>query len=157
MAGELIQIEARDEEDRARVRILDARDMPNLKEMVQVLDQVGLAPWRPALPAAIGQVMRDSAAERAGLQPGDLIIRAAGEPITDWEQWRNFIQRHPLQPLAVRIERDGVEQVLELTPDVRESERGERVGFIGAIPEVPAALAESLRVVVRYGPLEAVG
>jgi regulator of sigma E protease len=44
-----------------------------------------------------------------------------------------------------------------LTPDVREDGQGERVGFIGAVPEVPEALAESLRVVVRYGPLDAVG
>ncbi len=157
MAEELIQVEVRDEEDRVRVRTLDARDAPNLREMVQVLDRVGLAPWRPALPAVIGQVMRDSAAERAGLQPGDHIVRIAGESVTEWEQWRALIQRHPLQALTVWIERDGVEQTLELTPDVREDGQGERVGFIGAVPEVPEALAESLRVVVRYGPLDAVG
>lgn len=157
MAGALIEVEVRDDEDRTRLRLLDARDAPNLKEMVQVLDQVGLTPWRPALPAVIGQVVRDGAAERAGLQPGDRVVRIAGEPVTDWEQWRAFIQRHPDQPLRVWIERNGLEQVLELTPDARTDGRGEAVGFIGAIPEVPEALAESLRVVVRYGPLEAVG
>ena len=157
MAGALIEVEVLDDEGRTRVRLLDARDAPNLKEMVQVLDQVGLTPWRPALPAVIGQVVRDGAAERAGLQPGDRVVRIAGEPVTDWEQWRAFIQRHPDQALRVWIERNGLEQVLELTPDARTDGRGEAVGFIGAIPEVPEALAESLRVVVRYGPLEAVG
>jgi regulator of sigma E protease len=39
MAEELIQVEVRDEEGRVRVRILDARDAPNLREMVQVLDR----------------------------------------------------------------------------------------------------------------------
>lgn len=57
----------------------------------------------------------------------------------------------------MRIERDGAEQVLDLIPDARETEQGERVGFIGAVAEVPDDLAQSLRVVVRYGPLDAMG
>jgi regulator of sigma E protease len=77
--------------------------------------------------------------------------------VSDWEQWRALIQRHPGQSFSVRIERDGAEQVLELTPDARETERGERVGFIGAVADVPDDLARNLQVVVRYGPLDAVG
>lgn len=137
--------------------MLDARDVGELGEAAQVFDRLGLRPWRPVLPAVIGQVTRDGAAERAGLQPGDRILRAAGEVMTDWEQWRTLIQRHPGQPFSVRIERGGAEQTLELTPDARETEQGERVGFIGAIADVPADLAQSVRVVVRYGPLDAVG
>ena len=44
-----------------------------------------------------------------------------------------------------------------VTPDAKENDRGKRVGFIGAVAEVPEDLAQGLRVVVRYGPLEAVG
>ena len=157
MSDEAIQVEVVDADERARVRVLDARDVGELGEAAQVFDRLGLRPWRPVLPAVIGQVTRDGAAERAGLQPGDRILRAAGEVMTDWEQWRTLIQRHPGQPFSVRIERGGAEQTLELTPDARETEQGERVGFIGAIADVPADLAQSVRVVVRYGPLDAVG
>jgi regulator of sigma E protease len=146
-----------DADDRARVRVLDARDVGDQGEAGLVFDRLGLRPWRPALPAVIGQVTRDGAAERAGLQPGDRIVRAAGESIADWEQWRALIQRYPGQSLSVWIDRDGTEQTLDLTPDARETEQGERVGFIGAIADVPDDLAQSLRVVVRYGPLDAVG
>lgn len=157
MAGDLIQVQVVDPDDRARVRALDVRNTQDLSEAALVFDQMGLAPWRPVLPAVIGQVTRGGAAERAGLQPGDRIVRAVGEPIADWEQWRALIQRHPGQPFSVRIERDGAEQALDLTPDARENEQGERVGFIGAIADVPDGLTESLRVVVRYGLLDAVG
>ena len=68
-----------------------------------------------------------------------------------------MIERHPDRPFRVGIERQGTEQALEVTPDAKENDRGKRVGFIGAVAEVPEDLAQGLRVVVRYGPLEAVG
>lgn len=95
MADEAIQVEVKDADDRARVRVLDARGVEDLGEATLVFDRLGLKPWRLVLPAVIGQVTRDGAAERAGLQPGDRIVRAAGEPIADWDQWRALIQRHP--------------------------------------------------------------
>ena len=83
-------------------------------------------------------------------------MQAQGEPVADWRRWRDLIELHPDQPFRVRIERDGVEHELELVPDARENEQGRRIGFIGAVAEVPEDLARSLRVVVRYGPLDAI-
>ena len=157
MAGATIPVEVRDADERKRVRVLDLREPSDLGDAAQVFERVGLTPWRPVLPAVIGQITGDGAAARAGLQPGDRIVQAAGEPVTDWEQWRALIQRHPDQSFRVRIERDGAEQSLDLTPDARQNERGERVGFIGAVADVPDDLVQSLQVVVRYGPLGAVG
>ena len=157
MAGEIIQIEVQDAEDRARIRTLDGRDAPDLAKDGLVFDRAGLTPFQPVLPAVIGQVMAQGAAERAGLQAGDRIIRAGDEPVADWRQWRSFIERHPGQLFKARIERDGAEQLIEVIPDSRENGQGQRVGMIGAIAEVPDDLVRNLQVVVRYGPLEAVG
>lgn len=157
MAGEVIQVDVQDATDRTRVRTLDGRNVQDLAKDGMVFDRTGLKPLQPVLPAVIGSVEHDGAAERAGLQAGDRIIRAGDEPVADWRQWRSFIERHPGQPFTVRIERDQVEQTLELTPDSRENEQGQRIGFIKARADIPVDLVHDLQVVVRYGPLDAVG
>ncbi|MCP5158894.1 MAG: RIP metalloprotease RseP [Gammaproteobacteria bacterium] len=159
MSETMIHIEVQDADGRMRIRTLDARHAPGLGEEAEVMvfERMGLTPWQPVLPAVIGQVLPDGAAHRAGLQPGDRILLAGGESVADWQQWRSIIERHAAQPLNVRIERDGVERVLELIPDTQENRQGERKGFIGAVAEMPRDLAEDLRVVVRYGPLDAIG
>lgn len=157
MAEEIIQVEVKDIDGRTRIRTLDTRHAPESDEEVRVFEQMGLTPWQPMLPAVIGQVLPEGAASRAGLQPGDRIVLAGGESVTDWQHWRSIIERYPDQPLSVRIERNGVEQTLELIPGARENRQGEWTGFIGAVAEMPPDLAENLRVVVRYGPLDAIG
>ncbi len=157
MAGEAIQIKVMDAEDRMRIRTLDLRNAPDLSDAARVFSQVGLIPLQPVLPAVIGVVESGGAAERAGLKAGDRIVRAGDERVVDWRHWRDIIERHPGKPFNVRIERDGTDQVLEVIPDVRDNGQGQRVGFIKARADMPDDLAQSLQVVVRYGPLDAVG
>ncbi len=157
MAGEIIRVNVQDAEDRARIRTLDGRDALDLAKDGLVFDRAGLTPLQPVLPAVIGSVEPGGAAERAGLQAGDRIIRVDGEAVTDWQQWRSVVERHPDQPFTARIERGGAEQTLEITPDSREIAQGQRIGFIKARADIPNDLVRDLQVVVRYGPLEAVG
>ncbi|MBK8184036.1 MAG: RIP metalloprotease RseP [Candidatus Competibacteraceae bacterium] len=139
----------------AKTRTLDARDARPFADTAVIFDKVGLSPLRPILPAVIGQVTSGGAAERAGLRAGDHIVSVDSEPVPDWQQWRSIVESHPEQALQVRIERQGSEQMLEIIPAAKENNQGKRVGFVGAVAEVPQDLAQSLQVVVRYGPLEA--
>lgn len=66
----------------------------------------------------IGYVLKDSAAERADLRKGDLVLSIDGEGIKDWEEMETTIASRPGRPLKVVIKRG--EETLEksFTPDV---------------------------------------
>ncbi|WP_198008401.1 M50 family metallopeptidase [Leucobacter salsicius] len=130
----------------------------------------------PASSSATSCSAEDPAAPAAaaGLQPGDKMIAVDGTEITSWDQFRDTVSAAPGTPLAVVIERDGVQEIVELTPEPNEravaNENGqavkgadgtyltETVGMIGATPaseqvrqpitEVPAYVGQNIEQVV---------
>lgn len=119
-----------------------------------MLSTLGLLPYRPRLPAVIGGVIADGAGAAAGLQVGDRVVSVDGERIGDWEQWAARVRAHPGQAMQVTVEHDDVARTLTLVPAARDTPRGKE-GLAGVHAAVPQDLADSLRVVVRYGPFEA--
>ena len=95
------------------------------------LGALGLTSWQPQVLPRIGQVNPDGAAQRAGLQVDDLIVRVDGVPVNDWVTGLvPLIQTSPGQPLALEVERGGRLIELTLVPDGRESDQGLQ-GFAG--------------------------
>lgn len=111
---------------------------------------IGIAgPWtRPVL----GGLVDGGAAQRAGLQEGDLVLRVGALDIVDGAQLRETIRSGVQEGRAVaqswRIERDGRTLELPVTPDVAD-EAGRPIGRIGAYVGAPPEMVQ-----VRYGPLE---
>ena len=116
----------------------------------------GLEPWRPVIPAVIGEVLPDGAAAAAGLQPGDRIIAVDGEPVADWVQWVKQVRSSPAKPLQVAIERQGMPLQLDMTPGEKDSGDGRGIGFIGAGAE-PWQMPPDMIRNMQYGPLAAFG
>lgn len=119
-----------------------------------ILQRLGLNPFRPNVPAVVGEVIEGSAAEGAGLQPGDKVLRVDGAEVAQWDDLVNVVRKHPDQPLALTVNRDGAAIELQITPEtVREN--GVEVGRIGAAYHMNEADLEQYLVHTEYGAVAA--
>ncbi|MDP3536283.1 MAG: RIP metalloprotease RseP [Halomonas sp.] len=122
----------------------------------QPLQSLGITPWRPDLPAVLGQVVDGQAAAQAGLQPGDRILSLNGEAVSDWMQFVAMIRDSAGQTLDVSYQRGEEQGTLSLTPGSNTVEGGREIGYIGAgVQQV--SWPDELQREIRYGPVEAVG
>lgn len=105
--------------------------------------------------AGVGTVQEDSAAAEAGIEPGDLIVRIEGEPMTRFEDLRLFVRDRAGQPLDFEIRRGEDTVFLTATPralTVSEEDGGERqIGLLGVTPDPAQIGYESV------GPFKAMG
>lgn len=79
-----------------------------------------IAYGQPFTPAEISSVEPKSAAEQAGLKPGDLIVRVDGSDIERFEDIRRIVQINPGKTMEIVVVRDGREERLVATPESRE-------------------------------------
>lgn len=124
-----------------------------------VLDALGITPWRLDIPAVIGQIVPDSRAEAAGLEVGDEILSVGNRELNGWLDWVDVIRDNPEVLLPISIEREGSRLELEIRPEMNLDNNGEASGFIGAgvaapeeMPTLPAEMNRS----VRYSALSAI-
>lgn len=117
--------------------------------------EFGIRPWRPEVPAVLGQVLDDSAAADAGLRSGDHIKAVEGEPVEDWFALVERIRAAPGKTLTLTLEREGREHQLEVTPEAQTTEEGREIGQIG-VGVSPIDWPEDMKRATRFGPLAAV-
>lgn len=123
----------------------------------QLFRKIGiLGPWTEPV---IGEVMAGSAAEKSGLQAGDLVQRINDVAIVDGQQLRALIRSSALSAESAahaasvaaqnwQLLRQQQLLTLQVTPELKQEGDAQvpRIGaFVGAPPEF---------VMVRYGPLD---
>jgi regulator of sigma E protease len=74
----------------------------------------------PPLPALVGNVTKNSPAARAGLQSGDLIVSADGQPLADYTALSALVKTTQGKPIALVIQRNGKTENLTVTPQIPE-------------------------------------
>ncbi|WP_417517409.1 RIP metalloprotease RseP [Marinobacter sp.] len=119
------------------------------------LAEFGITPWRPDVPAVLGQISDGGRAQAAGLRTGDRILAVSEQPVGNWFELVDFIRNAPGQTLTLVIERAGSEQSVQITPEAKTQDNGETIGFVGAGVETVSWPDNVLRE-VRYGPLAAI-
>lgn len=93
-------------------RPVEMRMVPSAQGKYEFGD-VGLL---PVMHPQISALTRDSPAQAAGLQPGDVVLAASGEKGVSRERLVEIIKSREGQPIALDIKRNGAFQQITVTP-----------------------------------------
>jgi regulator of sigma E protease len=113
-------------------------------------DRLGFVPWQPDLDAVVDRIEPGSAAERSGLLPGDRLIEADGARILTWQQWVDYVRKHPDVAIRLIVSRGPGDVHLLITPSAITTPSGV-IGRIGATVVVPPEKEDEMRVTYRLG------
>jgi regulator of sigma E protease len=154
-----------------RFLIVAAGPVTNLLFAVLVITGFNLALGEPNTPPVIERVERGSAAEQAGLRPGDRIASIDGAVVDRYEDVRPAVIMRPGERLTIGVVRDG--RPLTLVASIKPVEARDRfgnharIGRLGAGPNrvvvesvsLPAAFASACRQIrqVIGGTLQGIG
>jgi regulator of sigma E protease len=111
---------------------------------------------KPVSDPVVSQVQPGSAAEEAGLLPGDVVVAIDGEPITTFEELRRYVSPRPGVNVVVTIRRNQKTLDIPLVPRRSEIEdqfgNKMEVGLIGVVTDISAGNFRRL----DLNPIEAV-
>lgn len=111
------------------------------------LNEAGLALFLPN--PSVQQVVEGGAAQRAGVQSGDVLLAVDGQIIQNAAHFVEIIQPLAHEAIQLTIDRHGHRQNLAVIIDAHTHENGQEVGRIGIVLGANAAMTT-----VRYGPID---
>lgn len=149
--GDKLQLMVTDREGRGQRRVaLDLDSLGSAEVDAKLMQRIGVG--NPFSEPVLGKVTPDSAGARAGLRPGDRVLRIDGTEIIDAAKVRELIRTSVsggvARTMQWHIERDGHSLDLPVTASVV-TEAGQQVGRVGVLPGQPPEM-----VTVRYGALD---
>jgi regulator of sigma E protease len=101
---------------RQRAWIVFAGPLANFIFAIVVLAGLFSIVGQPYTPADVGKVVAGSAAEEAGLKPGDIFVKIDSTKIKRFEQVRRIVQLSPDRRLSMVVVRGGKEITLIVVP-----------------------------------------
>ncbi|MDH2918692.1 MAG: RIP metalloprotease RseP [Sideroxydans sp.] len=120
----------------------------------EFMDKLGLHLYDPILLPVIGKLTADGVAQQAGLQTGDVVLRANGVALQRFQDLIREVASHAEQPLVLEVQRGAQQLSITLQPR-KVLEGGKAVGKIGAGPQVDEALWQDMFTTVSYSPVQA--
>jgi regulator of sigma E protease len=128
-----------------------------LKDDGDILENIGLSPWQPESDLLIKEVLPGGPAERDGLQAGDHVTHAGGQPIRSWGDWTRHVRSHPGAEIRLQILRGGQSTELTITPEAKQ-DGDKTIGSIGAAVQLRPINDDwqQMQLVVRYPLFESI-
>jgi len=120
-----------------------------------ILEKTGLTMYKPDMPARVGEVIKASPADQAGLKTGDLILSVNGRNIADWETFVSQVRLHPDVNLEVVIQRGAAPLTLAIRPETV-TENGKSIGRVGAGFHMEQSEMDRLFVTTHYSAIGAI-
>nr|WP_207301837.1 RIP metalloprotease RseP [Rhodocyclus tenuis] len=151
-----VDLEVIDEHARISIRRIDMLVVREAGWEGDPLGRVGLMLGHPRTPPVLGKVAGNSAAAKAGLLAGDLIVAVDGQPLDDWFELVNIIRAAPGRTLRLDFRRDGVPLATSVTI-ASETRNGKEIGRIGVNVLSDGAEKDAWLTTVRYPPAIALG
>ncbi|WP_153115583.1 RIP metalloprotease RseP [Rhodocyclus tenuis] len=151
-----VDLEVIDEHARISIRRIDMLVVREAGWEGDPLGRVGLMLGHPRTPPVLGKVAGNSAAAKAGLLAGDLIVAVDGQPLDDWSELVNVIRAAPGRTLRLDFRRDGVPLATSVTI-ASETRNGKEIGRIGVNVLSDGAEKDAWLTTVRYPPAIALG
>ncbi|MDU2941343.1 MAG: sigma E protease regulator RseP [Enterobacteriaceae bacterium] len=139
--------------DKRQDKVLDLRHWRFEPDKEDPIASLGIRPRGAQIESVLAEVQADSAAQKAGLQAGDRIVKVGGQPLTQWSTFVTLVRNNPGKGLALEIERQGSPLSLTLIPDTKPGNKAE--GFAGVVPRV-IPLPDEYKTVRQYGPFSAI-
>ena len=138
-----------------RLLKLDLSETPVDAISSNLLQYLGITPYRPTLTPIVGEVSKGGAAQAAGIIAGDKILRVDGKDMDDWVEWANYVRERPEQTIKIAVLRDGLEMDINVIPAKIETQNGV-IGRVGLSPFVPEDFYQDMLAVQHYGVFESV-
>ena len=118
----------------AKMAIIAAGPIANFLLAIFLFAFVYMGVGKGFIPADIGEVMPDSAAEQAGLIEGDRVLTVDGRSIRDFADLRGAVFEAPGKRLALTVDRSGIILPIDVTPEsIWNEDLSLNIGRLGVI------------------------
>ncbi len=118
-----------------RAAVVAAGPIANFLLAIFIFAAAFMVVGSPIMEPRVDEVMPGSAAEKAGIQKGDLVISIEGKQIENFSDLQQAVITRAGEPLKIVIDRAGTRIDLVIVPDLREEPDGFggklRIGLLG--------------------------
>jgi len=138
---------------RQRAWVVFAGPLANFVFAIVVMAGLFSILGQPYTPADVGQVVEGSAADKAGLKPGDVFLTIESTEIERFEQIVRIVQLSPGKPLEITVLRKGEKVTVTAVPTPFEETR---FGATQVIGRLGISRSSGDMLFVRHDPLTAI-